>query len=205
MDPNEKPSSKPSIDSQEWLEWLGQHVLFPLEGAFAPQLKGGVLSQSQIALLSEMLHPWPRPDILATMRFILIDCPRFPTPFDWERLRPHQEDPPMPPVKESIPETFERLAKGATGWPKFVLETTVWGLKTRRMIPGGYLPGGHPSMPEAYDKIIAEGRRRGIPEAEIAAFQQAKIKTLEVRAGCMKHYAAHRAKLRHGGDSHATP
>jgi len=195
MDPTEKQNSKPSIDSQEWLAWLGQHVLFPLEGAFAPQLKGGVLSQSQIALLSEILHPWPLQDVIATMRYILSDCQRFPTPHDWHRLRPRPEDPTYQPVTESIPETFERLAKNAPNdWARFVMKTTIWGLRTRKTIPNGYLPGGHPSMPEAYDKIIAEGKLRGIPQYELDKFAEAKRKTLAVRHGVMAYHAERKAK-----------
>jgi hypothetical protein len=100
----------------------------------------------------------------------------------------------MPPVTESIPETFERLAKNApNSWARFVMQATTWGLRTHKIIPGGYLPGGHPSIPEAYDKIIEEGKRRGIPQHEPDQFAEAKRKTLEVRHGVMAYQSERKA------------
>jgi hypothetical protein len=113
---------------------------------------------------------WTRMDILAAHRFLLAECKFLPSAADWTRVRPSQRGTFVTP-DESLEDTTERLALSApTSWARFVMAETTKGLRRS-------------DMPAAYDRIIAEGERRKIDPAEIAAFRQAKVKTLEGRAG----------------------
>lgn len=113
---------------------------------------------------------WTRPEILTAHRFLLAECKFLPSAADWIRVRPVSPGD-CPPADEPLSTTAERLAATApTSWARFIMQETARGLRAH-------------DMPTAYDRIIAEGERRRVKPDEIQTFRQAKILTLEIRAG----------------------
>lgn len=130
--------------------WLTENVLAKLEGAFGAQLKGGSMTQQQIDVIRDMTESWPRGDIVATVDFILRDCERFPTPADWWRLRPKSK--PQEQLHDDPIEldSLNRLTPDDP-WTRWWWRRFIVGMKQNR-------------LPQAYEAILAEAKKRGLPE-----------------------------------------
>ena len=144
--------------SESWDKWLLDNILVRLDGAYAHVLKGGTLSDNQIAELSRLLVEWPKGEVLNTLAVIVKQCPRYPSIYDWDRLRVHPPEPSYTPPGEAIGATCSRLTANLDpdSWDAYVMQQTAWGVSKRGKEAGG--------MREAYRRIIAEGEKRAMPE-----------------------------------------
>jgi len=135
-----------------------QKVLIPIEDNFRM-----TYPPRQIDFWVEFFsRGWRTGEILSTLRYVLQDCKYPPTVADWDRLRPKPGEATVVPSTETFDETAARLqSQVAPGsWPHFVLAETRRGLRAK-------------NMRDAYGRIISEGRKRGVDDAELAQFAAA--------------------------------
>lgn len=156
---SEKPQPNVSPEKQERQKWLTLNVLMPLEDNYRT-----TFTARQIDTWVEFFAGgrWTRPEILQTLRFILRDLRFAPTMADWDKLRPKRSEDMPGWLKEEIGDSFARFEANAPegSWPQFVARETKIGLKARDML-------------KAYERIHAEGVRRGIQADELASYQRA--------------------------------
>ncbi len=146
-------SEKPERDKgRERHEWFLANFVKPLQDNFRRDLTEG---QVEFWLREVTMAGMTRAEIIRAVEFIKRDCQFFPTLFDFHRLRPAKREPYVPPEKPvgGYADQIAQQPLKAGSWEQFVRDATVDGLE------GGGMVG-------AYDKIIAEGEKRGIPELD---------------------------------------